>query len=98
VLTDPLPGGNGNGVPEAGEAIVYRVTARNNGTGRADGAGLALRVLRRQTMQPDPQVTVTDGTSSFGNLVPGAVVQALDPLGFTIGAGAVVNDLLLELT
>lgn len=96
-LTDPAPGGNNNGVPEAGEAVSYRVTARNNGTGRADAVAVTLRVLRRSTMQPDPLVTVTDGSASFGNLVPGVIVQG-DPVAFTLGPAVVVSDLLVELS
>jgi len=96
-ITDPIPGGNGNGVVEPGEAIVYRVTARNNGTGRADAVGATMRVLRRSTMQPDPEVTVTDGTASFGNLSPGAIITG-DPMAFTLTLAAVVSNLLVELS
>ncbi len=96
-LTDPGPGGNGNGVPEPGESVSYRVTVRNNGTGRADGVALILRVLNRTTMLPDPQVTVTDQNASFGNVSPGATSLG-DAVSFSMGAGAVVNNLLLELS
>ncbi len=96
VLSDPLPGGNNNGIPEPGEALSYRVTARNNGTGRADGVALTLRVLNRGTMLPDPQATVTDANASFGNLNPNGSVQG-DPVAFTLTGSAVINDLLLEL-
>jgi hypothetical protein len=94
-LTDPAPGGNGNEVPEPGESIVYRVTARNGGTGRADAVALGLRVLNRNTMQSDPEVTVTDAAASFGTLEAGEIFEG-DPVTFDLGSGAVVNDLLLE--
>ncbi len=97
VLSDPAPGGNGNGVPEPGEALSYRVTARNNGTGRADQVSFTLRVLNRLTLLPDPQVTITDANSSFGNLLSGATFQG-DAVAFTLAGGAVVNDLLLEIS
>jgi hypothetical protein len=95
LLTDTS--GNNNGIPEPGEPIVYRVTARNNGTARADAVGITMRVLRRSTMQPDPDVTVTDATASFGTILPDSI-RTGDQLAFTLSNQAVVANLLVELS
>lgn len=97
VVTDPPPGGNGNGVPEAGEAITYTITAQNRGPGRADHVHVTLRVLDRTTGAPHPGVSVTDGSADFGDLGAG-VTRAADPLTFTLGAGVAPGGIHLELT
>jgi uncharacterized repeat protein (TIGR01451 family) len=96
-LVSDQPGGNGNGIPEPGEAVTYRVTLRNTGNGRADLVTATARVLNRTTMQPDPQVTVTDPNTTFGTIIPLATVQG-DPIGFTLSGSAVVANLLVELS
>ena len=96
ILSDQ-PGGDGDGIPEPGEALTYRVTLRNTGNGRADQVAATLRVLNRNTLLPDPQVTVTDPNATFGTITPLATVQA-DPVGFTLSGSAVVANLLVELT
>ncbi|MGD8395776.1 MAG: C25 family cysteine peptidase [Candidatus Eiseniibacteriota bacterium] len=96
-IGDPLPGGNGNGIAEPGESIEYAVTLRNNGTGPAAAVAGTLRVLNRATMQPDPEVTVTGSSVSFGDLVPGTPVAGA-PFAFSLSPTAVVEELLLELT
>ena len=97
LLTDPMPQGDGDGLPEPGETINYRVTLRNNGTGRASSVANTLRVLNRNTMQPDPSVTVLDGTASYGTLLPGQIVQG-DQVSFALAGNAVVSNLLVELS
>ncbi|HKQ57260.1 MAG TPA: C25 family cysteine peptidase [Candidatus Eisenbacteria bacterium] len=60
--------GNGNGIPEAGETINYLVKLRNLGTG--PGATVTAK-LRNY----DGLATVSDSTTSFGTIAPGAEVQ-----------------------
>jgi hypothetical protein len=94
---DQAPRGNGNGVVEAGEEILYRVTLRNTGQDRATAVSGTLRALEVATQGPHPLVTVGDSLSSFGTMAPGAEVQG-DSFAFTLDGGADPSTLLLELT
>lgn len=78
-------GGNGNGRPETGESVSYTVTLRNMGTGLATGMTAVLR-------NHDGLATVTDSTSSFGNVATG--VEAVgDPFAFTVISDAAKLEL-----
>lgn len=68
--------GNSNGVPEAGETVNYTIQMRNLGTGTAYGASAVLR-------SDDGLAVVTDSTTAFGDIVPGAVATG-DPLQFQV--------------
>ncbi len=68
--------GNGNGHPEPGESVTYTASLRNSGSGVARGVTAILRRL-------DAKSTVTDSTSSYGNIAPGAVVAG-DPFAFSL--------------
>ena len=57
-------GGNSDGRPDPGETISYSVQLRNLGTGVARSVTARLRSL-------DGLVTVTDSTSSWGDIQPG---------------------------
>ena len=59
--------GNGNGRPETGETVNYALSLWNNGTGIAHGVTLKLRSY-------DGLSVITDSTSSFGDIAPGAAV------------------------
>lgn len=73
--------GNGNGRPEVGETANYTIQLRNLGTGTAYGASAVLRSY-------DGLATVTDSTTSFGNVAPGALATG-DALQFQVlSAGA----------
>ncbi len=96
VADDAAPRGNGNGVIEAGEEIYYRVTLRNTGQDRAVGVTGTLRALRVSDRQPHPEVTVTDGTSSFGTLGAGQETEG-DRFAFTLSGQADPTTVLLEL-
>ncbi|HWN83470.1 MAG TPA: hypothetical protein VNM87_15355, partial [Candidatus Udaeobacter sp.] len=93
---DPGPGGNGNGVVEAGETIDYTVDLRNIGDGPSPAVVGELRVLNATTGNPDPQVTVIDDTANFGTLDP--VEHATGDFAFDLTGAAVPQNLRLELT
>jgi hypothetical protein len=93
---DPAPGGNGNGVIEPGETLTYSVELRNNGIGAAMAVEATLRVLNRLTGAPDPLVSVTDSTATYGDLLPGA--RAVGDFSFVLDPTATPEELWLELT
>ena len=93
---DAMPNGNGNGIIEAGETIDYVVTVRNVGDGEAVGVEAELRVLNVLTGQPDPDVQVTDGTASYGDLDP--LERASGAFAFALSGAAVPAELRIELT
>ncbi len=68
---DAAPGGNGNGLVEAGESVTYTVELRNDDVGQGVGVEGRLRVLDAGTGQPDPEVTVSDGFHAYGTMNPG---------------------------
>jgi hypothetical protein len=77
--------GNGNGVPEDGETISLYARIENLGTGAAGGVTAVLRNY-------DGLATVTDSTSTFGDLAPGQEVQG-DRFMFTVGSTAALLEL-----
>ncbi len=72
--------GNGNGVPEAGETVSLQLRLRNLGSGIGGGVTAILRNY-------DGMATVTDSTSSFGDIAPAQEVLG-DPFVFTVGSTA----------
>ncbi len=93
--TDPVPGGNGNGVVEAGEAIDYQVELRNDGVGEATAVAATLRVLNRVTGLPDPHVVVQPDQFTLGDVAPGT--SSSGQFAFQLDAGATPEDLWLAL-
>jgi hypothetical protein len=77
--------GNGNGLPEAGELIVYYVKLRNVGTGGARGVTGKLRNF-------DAMATVYDSTVSWGNIATGQEAQG-DALVFGLDDQAAQMEL-----
>ncbi len=71
-------GGNNNGRVDVGEPISYGVRIRNLGTGTARTVSAVLRKL-------DGLSTVTDSTSTFGDLTPGQELQG-DPMAFSVSS------------
>ncbi len=84
VVDDAPPRGNGNGVVEAGETIWYSLALRNTGQDTAAAVAAVLAVVRAGTLDPEPQVTVSDANASFGRIPVGAVVTG-DRFAFTLG-------------
>ena len=85
VLADGVSGaaqGNGDGRLDAGETAEVRFTIKNNGCCTTAG-GIAGTLT-----SADPYLTVTDGTSAWPNLAPGASATASDPLVIRLARGA----------
>jgi hypothetical protein len=74
--------GNGNGRPEPGETVDYTIALRNNGTGIAHGVTLVVRSY-------DGLGAITDSTSSYGDIAPGATVTG-DAVQFQPSSAAAV--------
>jgi hypothetical protein len=96
-VDDQAPRGDGDSVIEAGETIYYRVLLKNRGQDRATGVTGALAALQVSDHQPHPLVTVTDASSSFGTILPGASVLG-DRFEFTLAGNCNPSTVLLELT
>lgn len=79
--------GNNDGRPSVGETVNYFIRLRNRGTGTAHGVSLVLRGL-------DTYATVTDSTSSIGNIAPGAEVSG-DAVTFQVSSLAAKFDVLI---
>ncbi len=72
--------GDGDGLPEPGEGIEFRVTVTNLGTRPARGAAVRLST-------DDASLLVTQGDINLGNISPGgSVTNSGDPLMFEIPA------------
>ncbi|MGD8396199.1 MAG: C25 family cysteine peptidase, partial [Candidatus Eiseniibacteriota bacterium] len=93
---DDLPRGNGNGVIEAGEEIWYTVALRNGGQQTIDNVTAKLRAFDLQGA-PQPLVTVTDSTSSFGTIPEGTIASG-DRFVFALDASVDPAEVLLQLT
>jgi hypothetical protein len=77
---DLTGGGNGDGIVDPYETIYLYLTLRDNGTGSARGLNAVLRAQ-------DLDVSVTDSTSSYGDLTPG-LPDAGDAFVFANGASS----------
>ena len=83
--TTVLDGGDGDGYPEAGEPIQLTLDLRNS--------GLAAATNVSATLTAGPDLTVTDGTASFGNLAPfTSGDNTSDPLELVVGAAATAGS------
>lgn len=69
-LDDPLPGGNGDGVIQAGESFDLRVCLKNYGSGVADAVQATLS-------SSDDDVTITTNNVTIGDV--GAIEEATSP-------------------
>jgi hypothetical protein len=78
-------GGNGNGIPNAGETVGYSVRLRNTGSGSAQNVTAILRNY-------DGLATVTDSMSSFGIIAADGEVTG-DPFTFSVGNTAAILEL-----
>lgn len=82
-------GGNNNGRPDVNEVVTYALQLRNQGTGIAHGVTLKLR-------SPDSLSVITDSTSTFGDIAPGATATGdgviFKPLSTSAKLQLVVSD------
>ncbi|MBN3034643.1 MAG: hypothetical protein JW861_03600 [Bacteroidales bacterium] len=69
--------GNGNGIPEFGEAITLDMELKNVGSVTATAVNATLATA-------DPYVTVTDGTEYYGDMAPAQAINKTNAFGFTI--------------
>lgn len=81
--------GDSDGRPEVGETVNYAIHLRNLGTGTAYGTTAVLRSY-------DGLATVTDSTTSFGNIAPGATATGdlltFQPLSSAAKLTLIVSD------
>jgi hypothetical protein len=96
-VDDQAPRGDGDGKIEAGETIFYRVNLKNTGQDKATGVTGTLAALQISNHQPHPLVTVTDASSSFGTILPGASVLG-DRFEFELAGNCDPATVLLQLT
>jgi hypothetical protein len=64
LAVDDSVGGNGDGFAQPDETIDLIVTLANNGSGTATGTSATITTV-------DPDVTILDGSSTFGDIAPG---------------------------
>ncbi len=80
-VTDPAPGGNGNGYPEPGESGLQLLeTISNTGTFTATNVTAQITALT-------PGVTVITPTANYGTIAPGTSGVNSTPFGFSIDGG-----------
>lgn len=84
-IQDDPPGGNGNGVAEAGENLGLVAALRNDGGGGAVGVTATLT-------SADPHIQVLSDSSVFGDLAPGLQASGSPP--YQIAIGETSTDLL----
>jgi len=86
-IDDDMSGGssgNGDGLIGAGETIQLPVTLRNGGSTAANTVGATLVAYQRGTTNPDPYITITDGTATFGNIASGGSASCSDGFVFSV--------------
>lgn len=76
-FTDSSPGGNNNGILEPGETVKLRVLIRNNGF----GIGYETRANISST---DSNLTILNGHTNFGDILPDSLAGSLIPLEMRI--------------
>lgn len=76
----PAAGGNGNGLVDPNETVVYRFTIANEGSGRGRGLSVHART-------PAAGITVLDSVASVADILPGATGTSAS---VRIRSGAVV--------
>ena len=92
-IDDQPPRGDGDGQIETGETIFYRVQLKNTGQDRATNVAGTLAALQASNHQPHPGVSITDASSTFGTILPGASVLG-DRFEFTLTSAAPATVLL----
>lgn len=80
VVQDDSPGGNDNGVAEAGETLQVLVSLRNDGMAEARGVTATLT-------SADPYIQVVSESSAFGSLTPGSQSSGSPPYQITVSDG-----------
>jgi hypothetical protein len=79
MAVDDDHGGNGDGFAQPNETVDLIVTLRNHGSSTATGASATIT-------STDPDVVIDDGSSTFGDVGPGATADnAGSPFTVTIG-------------
>jgi hypothetical protein len=84
-----LTGAGTNGEPDPGETVTLVVEVLNEGNGDADDVTGVLRY-------PSAEVTVTDSTDSWGDIVAGTAVEGQTGFAFTVNT-AITEQFELEL-
>jgi hypothetical protein len=87
---DDEAGGDGNGIPNIGETIVLTIDVQNEGNGLADQVTGTLSY-------PNSDVTINDGTDTWGDLEAGETVTGQSGFEFTVNA-TMTQHFLLTLT
>ena len=80
VVQDDSPGGNDNGVAEAGETVQVLVTLRNVGIAEARGVTATITCA-------DPDIQILSESSEFGHLTPGSQTSGSPPYQITVSDG-----------
>lgn len=76
-VSDDAPGGDGDGLAEAGETVSLRLHVRNEGSGSVMDLQAAVRALSG--------AAVTDSTDTFGHeILPGALAAGMDGVTFAV--------------
>lgn len=89
-VDDYAPGGNGDGIIQAGETFDLLVYWKNFGTGAADGLGATLN-------SSDPDITITNGSVSLGRA--NAMQELTSASRFRLQEATLdANPLVLQLT
>ncbi len=84
--------GNNDGLIGAGETIQLPVTLRNSGSVAANSVSATLTVYQRGTNNPDPYITVTDGTGTFGNISAGGTGTCSDGFVFSVSPSCPADE------
>jgi len=90
LLIDSTDDGNGDGVPEPGETVVFTVQLLNEGNGDFDGLTGVLRY-------PNAEITLADSTETWGDIASGATADGTDGFQFDV-VSAVTQHFRLFLT
>ncbi|MGD8395749.1 MAG: FG-GAP-like repeat-containing protein, partial [Candidatus Eiseniibacteriota bacterium] len=97
LLEDPIPHGNGNGIPEPGEGLVWTPTIQNRGNGTADSVVATARVVDRTSGLVATGVAVIDSVAPIGRLEPWTAATG-PPFRLSLGPEVAVGALAIELT
>ncbi len=80
MFTDSAPGGNNNGILEPGETIKLKLLVKNNGFGIGYDA-------QANISTSDPNLTILNPNTSFGDLLPDSMITSSTPLELRIESG-----------
>lgn len=78
-------GGNNNGAVDPDECIEMSISLKNNGTGTASGISASLSTT-------SPEISLSQTTSSYADLAPGATGTNATPFQFATSAGFSCGD------